>query len=318
MVLMAGQGSTVYASDRDAKLAVPEIAGEYVTVYRPDGDRFPGPSTPELTAGEFYAEWVPNDHAIIKGPDNCWHAFGITHPLTSTENVHEGEFQSFHAIAPPGPLSEVMREGVWRDRPKVLPPSQRPGEILENHAPCIILLGDEYRMIYGPSPLRWASSRSRNLEQWKPLGAMEGERSGGRDPHLLHWQGTWYLLYCVADRVESRTSTDLRTWTEPCVILTMPRGVAPESPCLVRHHDTFYLFVCGWDGIWDRQSVQGAYQHVTYVYQSDDPLDFRQRDVVTRVAAHAPEVFCDEAGDWYISSAQWPQRGVSIARLVWR
>ena len=71
--------------------AVPKIAGPYVTVYRPASDRFPGPDTRELKAGTDYAEWVPNDQAFILGPDHCWHAFGITHPLTSPENVHDGE-----------------------------------------------------------------------------------------------------------------------------------------------------------------------------------------------------------------------------------
>ena len=82
--------------------AVPKIVGTYVTVYRPTGDRFAGPDTRELKAGEYYSDWVPNDHAILRGPDDRWHAFGITHPLTSAENIHDGEFQSFHAGLPAG------------------------------------------------------------------------------------------------------------------------------------------------------------------------------------------------------------------------
>jgi hypothetical protein len=50
----------------------------------------------------------------------------------------------------------------------------------------------------------------------------------------------------------------------------------------------------------------------------DDPLRFELENEVTVVDAHAPEVFQDENGDWFISSAEWPHRGVSIAPLTWR
>ncbi len=298
------------------EVKVPAIAGQYVTVYRPAGDRFPGPDTPQLKAGQFYRDWVPNDHAIIQGLDQRWHAIGITHPLTTTDSVHEGEYQSFHAVAPAGRLSDVWRDSAWRDEPKILPPAERPGEILEHHAPFIIRRGDEYVMVYGPSPLRWATSP--DLSIWKPHGTLLSTPPTGRDPHVLLWQDRYYLLYCVEDRVDACTSADLVNWSPPRTILRMPQGVAPESPTLVRCQDTFFLFVCGWDGIWDRQTIQGAYQHVTYVYQSDDPMKFPTAQEIARLAAHAPEVFRDEQGDWFISSAEWPARGVSIARLEWR
>ncbi len=308
--------SGIMADEVNEAIKVPSIDGAYVTVYRPAGDRFPGPNTTQLKAGQFYEDWVPNDHAIVKGPDKRWHAIGITHPRTSPEYVHDGEFQSFHAVAPVGSLREVMRDGAWKDRPKILPPSERPGEILSNHAPFIVKHDNQFRMLYGPSPLRWATSI--DLNRWTPQGPLADEQSGGRDPNLLEWKGVWYLVYCADDRVDARTSLDLREWSAPRTILTMPKAIAPESPTLVRFNDTFYLFVCGWNGIWDRQSIQGAYQHETYVYQSDDPLDFGRRTAVTQLKSHAPEVFQDEAGDWFISSVEWPQRGMSIAPLVWR
>jgi arabinan endo-1,5-alpha-L-arabinosidase len=67
--------------------------------------------------------------------------------------------------------------------------------------------------------------------------------------------------------------------------------------------------------VWDKQELQGACQHKTYVYVSDDPSHFESRIAV--VDAHAPEIFQDEGGDWFISSVEWPHRGVSIARLDW-
>jgi beta-fructofuranosidase len=95
----------------------------------------------------------------------------------------------------------------------------------------------------------------------------------------------------------------------------MRKGIDPESPSIARYNGTFYLFVCGWNGKWDRKDIQGAYQHKTYVYQSDDPLWFENEVAV--LDAHAPEISQDEAGDWFISSVEWPHRGVSIARLGW-
>lgn len=293
----------------------PRRIGDYVTVYRPAGDRFPGPDTPELKAGQWYDDWVPNDHAIILGPDQRWQAFGITHPLTSTADVHEGEFQSFHAVAPPGKLADVLRDNSWHDRPKILPPVERPNEILPNHAPYIVRRASKFWMIYGPSPMRAAVST--DLQKWIPKGTLFHDSQGARDPNLLLWQNRYIMTYCAMDQIRARTSEDLMRWSEPRTILTMPQDIAPESPSLIRYNETFYLFVCGWDGIWDKKTVQGAYQHRTYVFQSDDPFQFDGDNALTTLEAHAPEIFQDREGNWYISSVEWPERGMSIAKLAW-
>jgi beta-fructofuranosidase len=66
-----------------------------------------------------------------------------------------------------------------------------------------------------------------------------------------------------------------------------------------------------------KKDLAGAYQHITYVYQSDDPFHFEVDQEVTQLDAHAPEIFQDEEGAWFISSAEFPVRGVSIAPLEW-
>ncbi|QDU91264.1 Glycosyl hydrolases family 43 [Pirellulimonas nuda] len=293
---------------------VPRIEGEYVNVYKPAGDVFPGPSVGELIAGRRYEEWVPNDHCFVRDASGRWHALGITHPITDLENIHLGENQSFHAVAPAGTLKQSLREGAWRDLPKVLPPADRPGEIAANHAPCIVRRRGLYHMVYGPTPIRYAVSD--DLHAWTPKGPL-GDTPSGRDPSLLLWDGAYYLVTCNEQGVQVATSTDFQAWRRHKPIRTMQEGVDPESPSIVRHNNTFYLFVCGWNGVWDRETLQGAYQHTTYVYQSDDPLNFDHSALVTTLNAHAPEVFQDEQGDWYISSVEWPHRGVSIARLAW-
>ena len=82
------------------KVKVPKIEGDYVNVYKPSGDVFPGPAVGPLEAGRYYDEWVANDHCFIRDDGGCWHAFGITHPWSGLEEVHAGEFLSFHAVAP--------------------------------------------------------------------------------------------------------------------------------------------------------------------------------------------------------------------------
>ena len=298
----------------DSAVKVPRIAGDYVHVYKPEGDIFPGPNAAELIADQLYEDWVPNDHCFAQDKSGRWHAFGITHPLTDLANVHAGEHLLFHAIAPPGTLKEALTEGSWNDLPKILPPSERPGEIPAIHAPWILRRDGLFHMVYGPTPIRYATSK--DLRHWTPRGNLQGTPSG-RDPQVFVWNDTYHLIVCGVHDVRLATSRDFRTWTERGPLLKMKQGVDPESPSVVRYNNTFYLFVCGWNGVWDRKHVQGAYQHKTYVYQSDDPLKFDTENEVTVLDAHAPEIFQDEAGDWFISSAEWPNRGVSIARLVW-
>ncbi len=296
-------------------MSIPSIASDYVNVYKPVGDVFPGPNAANLIAGQFYEDWVPNDHCLVRDEVGCWHAFGITHPLTGPENIHAGEDLLFHAMAPPGALQDVLQEGSWEDLQKVLPPSQRPGEIAAIHAPWIFKRDGLFHMVYGPTPIRYAVSN--DLSNWIPKGSLRGAPSG-RDPQIFVSNDIYHLIVCGVHDVRAATSRDFLNWTEHGPILEMPKGVDPESPSVVRYNDTFYLFVCGWDGEWDRQDIQGAYQHKTYVYQSDDPLKFNRDNQVAVIDAHAPEIFQDETGDWFISSVEWPYRGLSIARLIWQ
>jgi beta-fructofuranosidase len=294
--------------------SVPKISGDYMHVYQPAGDVFPGPSIPPLEAGRRYEDWVANDHCFVKDDQGRWHAFGITHPESGLENVHAGEWQSFHAVAPKGTLKDVMRAGAWKDEPKILPPAERPGEIPENHAPCIERIDGVYKMIYGPTPLRVATST--DLYRWTPRGPLVNSLIT-RDPNLFRWNDTWHILTCGNFEVRMATLTDFSTCGESRIIMHAKEGVAPESPTLLRHAGTFYLFVCDFDGVWDKKDIQGAYQHITRVYQSDDPYHFDAAREIAQLHAHAPEIFQGEDGEWYISSAEWPHRGVSIAPLTW-
>jgi beta-fructofuranosidase len=292
-------------------LLVPQQANQFIWLYKPVGDTYPGPSTEQLEAGKFYDDWVPNDHGFIKGPDGEWHIFGITHPNTGIENVHEGEFLSFHALEPE---SGFFSEKGWLDLPKVLPPSERPNEPLANHAPFIVKKENLYYMVYGPSPMRLAVSE--DLYKWELKEELFSEAKGARDPSIIFYNDQYHIVYCTERKVNMRTSTDLINWSEPKTIFESTT-TDPESPSIVQYNDSFYLFMCGWNGIWDKKDVQGAYQHDTFVYHSGQIDDFRNKEPITKLKAHAPEIF-EYQDKWYISSVEWPNRGVSVDLLEWK
>jgi len=307
-------------ADVPTRSASPKIAGPYVRVYIPGEDVFPGPDSPNFKAGQSYSEWVPNDHAILKGPEGRWHALGITHPKPPDyqpprygKGIHEAEWLLFHAVAPVGTLKQHLKTGAWRDQAKVLAPSARPGEIKECHAPFIVCRDGLNYMIYGPSPLRLATST--NLHDWQPVGPLFAQQGGARDPNLLFHDGHYILYYVTGNAILARTSTDLRNWSADAVeVFRMRRGGDPESPSIVEHGGHFYLSWCLWDAA---DEPNGAYDNRTFVFRSSNPLDFRSAPCVAELKAHAPEVFRDEDGDWFISSVEWPHRGVSIAPLAW-
>jgi beta-fructofuranosidase len=304
-----------------ATAKVPAINGPYVRVYAPGEDVFPGPDSPNFKTGQSYKEWVPNDHAIIKDRDQCWHAIGITHPKPPDFDpprngpaVHEAEWLFFHALSPGGRLKENLKDGSWRDAKKILTPRERPGENKLCYAPAIVAKDHLFHMIYGPNPMRLATSA--DLFNWKPCGPLFSDDGSARDPSILFHDGRYILCYVAGNKVLARTATDLRQWSANAVeVFRMRRGGVPESPVVVKHDGQFYLFYCIYDA---HDEVNGAYDNRTFVFRSANPMDFNSAPCVAELKAHAPEIFQDEDGDWFMSSVEWPHRGVSIAPLVWK
>lgn len=297
----------------------PTISGEYVNVYVPTPDVFPGPDSLCFRAGQVYDEWIPNDFTVVKGPDNRWHALGITHPAPpdyrppfeyNLATIHDGEWLLFHAASQEGTLKENLRADTWKDRSKVLYPAERPEEGYEIYAPHAIEVGGVYYMVYGPDPIRLACSK--DLYRWKTKGKLFSGHPSARDPNLLFFDDTYIMTYVSENQLLSRSSKDLVHWTEPVEIFRLERKGVPESPFMIKYEELFYLFWCIWDG------VKGAYDNRTFVYCSDNPYGFRHECLIAQLQAHAPEIICDEFGDWYIFSAEWPFRGISVAPLEWK
>lgn len=157
----------------------------------------------------------------------------------------------------------------------------------------------------------------------------------GRDPFVIHDERYGYICYFVgrirssnpeaADSgyscIAAATSPDLINWTDrgPLLIrktLEPELGTIwnhPESPCLVRRGDKYYLFWKGGVG--------------TRYVMSDDPLDFTGAEEHRLATSHASKIF-EWRNKWYITSCSRDvtdithtftdrTRGLYLASLVW-
>jgi beta-xylosidase len=289
-------------------ITIPRIDGDFTPIYIPVSDVFHGPDSTYLKTGDRYDDWIPNDHTLIRDRYGIWHGFGITGP--SSPLVHEAEWMAFHISGPEGTLAGSLGAGEWTEHPKVLYPADRPGERNELWAPFVIERDGLYYMYYGPTQMRCA--RSSDLFDWEPLGPVFEQEGGARDPFVFALDGLYYMVYIAWNTVFLRSSSDLEHWSQdPVEIFRMPVKGAPESPFVIQHAGAFYLFWCIHDG------NNSNYDNRTFVFRSDNLTDFHDRAPVCMLRAHAPEVIRDMDGWMYITSAEWPQRGVSMARLVW-
>lgn len=300
-----------------SKILIPKIIGEWKHVYQPKEDIFPGPDSKRFKTGQHYPSWQVNDHFILKGKDNSWHALGISHPSIEPgpeeKNPHEAEWFLFHAVSAKGKLEDNLSNGSWLDKTRVLPPSERPKEMREIHSPHILAYKNGYFMVYGQSPIRYALSD--DLYKWHPMGELFREVEGARDPSIIKYENLYYMSYTTRQKILVRTSADLLTWSSPITIFELQKGETggPESPRILLMNGGFYLIYCRWDA----NLTNLNYQNKSYVYYSNDILNFKNRKPIAAIEGHAPEFFQDENANWWISSAERPFRGVSIAPVKW-
>jgi beta-fructofuranosidase len=300
-------------------MRIPHIRSEYIPVYRPRPAVFSGPDSPSFQAGKLYEQWVPNDFAVIRGEDG-WHILGITHPLPpgltacgyDPATVHEAEWQLFHAVSATPNLRDSLTAGGFAQRDMALCPRDRPGEPKEIHAPIIWRVGSEYVMLYGPDPFRIAVSR--DLYRWSPRGEVFGN-GYGRDPNILYRDGVYHAVYLSRGGLCMRDSADMRNYGKERRILAMPEGTEAESPILKYIGGYYYLLYCIFN---PNDLVNGAYDYRTFVHAARTIEALEGSQPVAQLDAHAPELFQGEDGTWYIGSAEWPTRGISIAELEWK
>ena len=297
-------------------LVIPEIATDYVLIYKPQPDVYTGKDSKTYISGETYYKWQPNDHTFIKGPKGCWHCFGVTRPNDVLDDeTYEAEGLSFHALAPAGDLEEAFLPETWVDQPKFSVAGS--GE-----APHAIKIGDSYKLISSSK----GQASSMDLYNWKDNGKLQ-IKDGIRHPNILYWEGTYYLVRCNNRAVNIVTSTDFLNWTDPINIFEAPvESWQCESPTLIRYNNSFYLFWCLRDTSPSREKLLAlykdhapwSYDYRTFVYVSETPTDFNNTKPIAQLKAHAPEILQDEKGNWFISSADYPRRGINLARLEWK
>jgi beta-fructofuranosidase len=264
------------------------------------------------SAGESHP-WYINDHTVIRDESGRWHLFGITHPEPA-DPWDETEFAHATSDALAGP---------WTRRPPALRVDRGYGET-HLWAPHVIRSDAGYVMFYdggGEDQTRTAMNlaTSTDLYHWTrhPGGPVFRDGYDARDPMVRRIGDRWVMYYCATSdpaggnhAVAYRTSADLVHWSDRTIAYTDPAtgtGAGPtESPFVVRHNDSWYLF------IGPRPDYVG-----TDVFRSDDPLHFRPQDRVGHIPAHAAEIVEDDES-WWISSAGWGQGGVHIAPLHFR
>jgi len=70
------------------------------------------------------------------------------------------------------------------------------------------------------------------------------------------------------------------------------------APYVIKIQDTYHL-------------INSAYEHLT-------PTDFNNREPIAQLKGHASEIIKDEKGNYFISSADYPPRGINLDRLEWK
>lgn len=300
-----------------SRVKVPYISSAYRNVYSPGADVYRGINTPSFQSGAAYDHWIANDFTVIKGADNCWHAYGIIHPKPPaflddfhfSGDVHEAENQLFHCTFH-GSLEELYCGGHFTEQEKILYPQSRPGERPECWAPCIVSKDGSYYLFYTPETVRVAQTSDMYHFSCRPNGVFRGAYSL-RDPYVFYEDGIYTMVY-VTENLYYRTSPDLLHWSGEKLFQANPfgPGASQESPCLFKKHGMYYLMWCIYDG------QNGCYDNRTYVFASNSLTGFSGKAPIAMLKGHAPEIVSENGQD-YILSVYYPENGLNIAKIQW-
>lgn len=306
----------------EKRIPIPYIDGQYVNIYAPSSDVYLGPDSENFRHGQRYDSWTANDFSVSHR-DEEWYLTGITHPTpeglrpdgfqTIQNNVHESEFQLFLASSNGMTFGETVKNAasgrMYKDMPKLLWPYERPDERPEAHAPHLLPCDDGWKVIYGPVEMRCAEY-SRNFEL-KKRSILFTDEDTARDPYVFRDGDLWKIVYCVANRIQMRTSKDFEHWSDPMVLQVNPfSAAASESPFVLKRDGWYYLL---WT-IWDNRN--GTYDWRTFVFAAESLEEIGTTAPLTILPSHTPEIVSDESGDWLLS-VFYPYNGVNAVRLKW-
>jgi len=307
--IQASENTSARTANSLSNPRIPKVTAAFVNIYKPQADLYPLKTVTTRDGnityqqGVTYPEWRTNDHTFVRDNNNRWHCFGITKPWVTGDNGHSGEGLCFHAVAPEGTFAQAATFQSWRDLPKI-----SVGDC--GWAPTSVKIGEEYSLIGS----RLGRVTSRDLQTWTDQGRLTA-KGGNRDPHIMVWENSYYLLRCDGNGINLVTSTDFINWSDPVTVYKPGKeSYQTESPFLVHYDGLFYLFWTLWD---QADKTTSGYCPRTFVHCSDSPMNFHDKPVLAEFTIHAPEIIQDESGQWFISSADHPHRGVSVAPLTW-
>ena len=287
----------------------------------------------------------PNDHTIFRAADGSWHLWAcVRRTKVGRLLVHWS--------------ADEFSQSPWRLCDDVIRCDRNAGESVVVwmgeeflQSPFVVFEDGRYYMFYGgydtgvdpdgnpttdyslqekqtclmtsPDGLSWTRHKDENGMSRVFVGP-----GAVRDQCLMKSGDTWYCYYAGhhdRDRSTSgiyvRTSKDLLDWSEYKIAqFDTNKGAKnynPESPFVMERGGVFYMF--------RTHGRKGG----TYVFRSDDPLDFGNGDLtgrhLCRLPIIAPEIVVDRNGDEYISTIRVISQayqatgdyGTWLCRLTW-
>jgi hypothetical protein len=283
---------------------VPELDGEWWQVANQ-------PDLGKLTGDQ----QEPVDFGVWQASDGTWQLWSC---IRKTKESGTGRL--FH-----GWEGARLTDANWSPRGIQMRASTAIGEVDGGlQAPYVKVIDGRWHMFYGSwQAICLALSDDgrffqRDLGPDGTVGFFGGPKEqNDRDPMVIRHEGIWYCYYTAhpggVGRVLCRTSPDLKTWSEPTIVVIGGEAGdklwSHECPHVVKQGDWFYLF-----------TTQRYFENPkSTVFRSKDPLNFAVNDDSKRVGyllVAAPEIihYNDE---WYVAALMPKLDGIRIARLKW-
>ncbi len=301
---------------------MPQVDGDWWTITD-------GQVLPDLGDFIWTNKTLPIDFSIWQAEDGTWQLDACVRGLKK-----KGEKPNFRVFYRWEGTS-LTEDNNWK--PQGISQIGLPeyGESSAVHqAPHVLKYDDgKYRMFYGVGgTISLAESddgktfdrvlnASGKSTLFPPAKGEGGFYKNARDPCTLKDGDTYYCYYAVSGPFDGsgrqgaflcQTSTDLKTWTDPVNVST--GGIAGSSPIpaecphIIKRHGLYYLFRSGTDS-------------KTYVYCSDNPLDFGVNDdkyyTGLRWKMDGVEIFHHEGQDYIACFMHGRPRRYRIAKLKW-
>jgi len=285
----------------------------------------------------------PNDHCIFQSTDGAWHLWACVRETKAGRILCHWQAQN-------------ITQSPWRFTGEIIRADKSAGESLVEwrgqefiQSPFVVKENNKYYMFYGgydsgldatgkklDAGLSYDKAEkqiclmtSRDGRTWTRHKNADGYSrvfvgpGAARDEYIVKLGKTWYAYYSGhhgGDRdmagIYVRTSRNLIDWSEWQIAQYDPtckqaqRKWQAESPVVVERDGYYYML-----------RTHGPGKSGTYVFRSEDPLNFGLANcelVTVLEAVVAPEIIFDEDGVEYISRiSENGIYGIRLAKLKW-